>query len=45
MLILVALVTFALTRVLSMAGLGAALILIPLFLACGVDRVDSGFMS
>jgi hypothetical protein len=37
MLTLVALVTLALTTVLSMAGVGAAFILIPVFLAFGID--------
>ena len=36
-LVLAALLTFALTTVFSMAGLGAALILIPVFLAFGVE--------
>lgn len=36
-LILAALITFALTTVLSMAGVGAAFVLIPVFLAFGVE--------
>jgi uncharacterized protein len=36
-LVLAALLTFALTTVFSMAGLGAALILIPVFLAFGIE--------
>ncbi len=37
LLVIAALVTFALTTVFSMAGLGAALILIPVFLAFGIE--------
>ncbi|MGA9393709.1 MAG: sulfite exporter TauE/SafE family protein, partial [Azonexus sp.] len=37
MLIIAALITFALTTVLSMAGVGAAFVLIPVFLALGVE--------
>ena len=37
MLIIAALITFALTAVLSMAGVGAAFVLIPVFLALGVE--------
>ncbi|MGB8250117.1 MAG: TSUP family transporter, partial [Azonexus sp.] len=37
MLIIAALITFALTTVLSMAGVGAAFALIPVFLALGVE--------
>ena len=37
MLIIAALITFALTTVLSMAGVGAAFVLIPVFLAFGVE--------
>jgi uncharacterized membrane protein YfcA len=37
MLVIAALITFALTTVLSMAGVGAAFVLIPVFLALGVE--------
>ena len=37
MLIIAALITFALTAVFSMAGVGAAFVLIPVFLALGVE--------
>ena len=37
MLAIAALVTFVLTTVLSMAGVGAAFVLIPVFLALGVE--------
>lgn len=37
MLVIAAVVTFVLTTVLSMAGVGAAFVLIPVFLALGVE--------